>query len=565
MEKLTGVGVSPGRAIAKARVMAPAVEPPPEGQTLADDADPSAEAERISTAASTVQAHLQKRADKVGGDARELLAATAQMAVDPALVSAAKKKVTGAGLSGERAVFDAAGEVSAMLKKLGGYMAERTRDVDDVRDRIIAELRGFPPPGIPEDDVPFVLIAHDLAPADTATLDADTVAGLVTAEGGPQSHTAILARSLGIPAIVAVAGAEGIADGAEVYVDGAVGQLDTEPGDEERERVATWQRQLQELQHFDGQGRLADGHRVSLLANIANADDAVHAAQARAEGVGLMRTEFCFLDRATEPSIDEQAEQYRRAFAAFPKAKVVIRTLDAGADKPMPFLTDATEPNPALGVRGFRTTRRAGSVLDNQLAAIARAAAASDADVQVMAPMIATAAEAEDFAGRCHTAGVKTAGVMIETPAAALSTENIFAHAEFVSIGTNDLTQYTMAADRQLGSLADLNNAWQPALLRMINTAVDGARAAGVNGAQRPVGVCGEAAADPALAVVLVGIGVTSLSMTARALGPVAAILGSVTSETARDAARAALDADSADAAEAAARDKVPSLTEFGL
>ena len=278
--------------------------------------------------------------------------------------------------------------------------------------------------------------------------------------------------------------------------------------------------------------------------------------------MGLLRTEFCFLGRELEPSLEEQVAAYRGVFDAFGGKKVVVRTLDAGADKPLPFLTDASEPNPALGVRGYRTDWTSPGVLARQLAAIAAAAQGSDAQVWVMAPMIATAEEAAHFAAMCATAGLETPGVMVEIPSAALTAEAIFGEVEFVSLGTNDLSQYTMAADRQLGPLAGLNNPWQPAVLMLIAATVAGSMA---QGGGKPVGVCGEAAADPALAVVLVGLGVSTLSMTPRALAAVGAVLGSVTLAQAQDLAKTALAAPSAAEGKARVRAGLPILDELGI
>jgi len=234
--------------------------------------------------------------------------------------------------------------------------------------------------------------------------------------------------------------------------------------------------------------------------------------------------------------------------AAFPGQRVVVRTLDAGSDKPLPFLTADDEPNPALGVRGVRTSRRDPEVLDRQLSAIAAAARAESADAWVMAPMIATVAEADDFVARARAAGLDTVGVMIETPAAALMAPELLRAVDFVSIGTNDLAQYTMAADRMVGDLADLADPWQPALLRLIGM-VGAAGAA----ADTPVGLCGEAAADPALGAVLIGLGVSSLSMAARAITPVGLRLGDLDLDVCRRAAEAAIAAPDADRARAAA------------
>jgi phosphoenolpyruvate-protein phosphotransferase (PTS system enzyme I) len=243
-----------------------------------------------------------------------------------------------------------------------------------------------------------------------------------------------------------------------------------------------------------------------------------------------------------------------------------VRTLDAGADKPLPFLTDTAEPNPALGVRGYRTDRAVPGVLARQLEAIARAEEATDAEVWVMAPMIATTTEAQEFARMAAAAGLRVPGVMVETPSAAVTADQILHHVKFVSLGTNDLTQYTMAADRMMGSLAELNNPWQPAVLRMVRSTVEGAREAEAEGVgPRNVGVCGEAAADPALAVVLVGLGVHTLSMSARGLAPVAAVLRSVDMGTAQALAALAVQQPSAEEAAAAVRAELSVLAELGL
>jgi phosphotransferase system enzyme I (PtsI) len=441
-------------------------------------------------------------------------------------------------------------------------MAERATDILDVRARIVAELRGVPAPGIPSSNEPFILVAEDLAPADTATLDPNKVLALVTAGGGPQSHTAIIARSLGLPAVVAAVGVDELPDGTEVYVDGAAGSITASPDDSLRAAAKAWAATASLLAEFSGTGSTADGHLVPLLANVGGAKDAQAAAKLGAQGVGLFRTEFCFLERDTEPTVEEQAAAYKGVFDAFPGKKVVLRTLDAGADKPLPFLTDSTEPNPALGVRGYRTDFTTPGVLDRQLEAIAKAEKASEADVWVMAPMISTAEEAARFATMCAEAGIKTPGVMVEVPSAALTADTILREVAFASLGTNDLTQYAMAADRQLGPLAGLNTPWQPAVLRLVSLTVEGSRA---EGHSKPVGVCGEAAADPALAVVLTGLGVTTLSMTARSLAAVAAVLKTVTLAEAQELAKLALSAPSAVEARAWVREKLPVLEELGL
>jgi phosphotransferase system enzyme I (PtsI) len=537
------------------------ISEPPAGDQLAAGTTAEEATAALKAAAQAVHDELKARAAHASGDGKAVLEATALMAKDTMLIKGAAKLVA-RGTSAERAIWESGSSVSEMLHNLGGYMAERATDVLDVRARIVAELRGVAAPGIPSSETPFVLVADDLAPADTATLDPNKVLALVTSGGGPQSHTAIIARSLGLPAVVAAVGVDHIADGTEVYVDGAAGSVTSEPDGSLRAAAEAWAATASLLAEFTGTGATADGHQVPLLANVGGGKDAVAAAKLGAQGVGLFRTEFCFLERDTEPSVEEQAAAYKSVFDAFPGKKVVLRTLDAGADKPLPFLTDSTEPNPALGVRGYRTDFTTPGVLDRQLEAIALAANQSEADVWVMAPMISTAEEAARFASMCADAGLKTPGVMVEVPSAALTAEAILREVGFASLGTNDLTQYAMAADRQLGPLANLNTPWQPAVLRLVGLTVEGSRAEGNN---KPVGVCGEAAADPALAVVLAGLGVSTLSMTARSLAAVAAVLKTVTLQEAQELAKLALAAPSATEARVRVREKLPVLEELGL
>ncbi|WP_043440759.1 phosphoenolpyruvate--protein phosphotransferase [Arthrobacter sp. L77] len=561
MENFAGVGVSPGRVIGPVRHMPPSVGEPPAGERHDTPDAPDQAVAALKAAAKTVQEELKRRAGIAKGDAKAVLQATSLMATDPLLLKSATKLIN-TGTSPARAVWEAGASVAEMLHNLGGYMAERTADVLDVRSRIVAELRGLPAPGIPASDTPFILVAEDLAPADTATLDPALVLALVTSGGGPQSHTAIIARALGLPAVVAAHGVDAIDEGTLAFVDGAAGTLTLEPGAEEEAAAEAYAAAAAALAVFDGVGVTADGHEVPLLANVGGAADAVKAAEAKAQGVGLLRTEFCFLGRDTEPTAEEQIEAYKGVFDAFPGRKVVVRTLDAGADKPLPFLTDTSEPNPALGVRGYRTDLTSPGVLERQLRAIADAAAQASADVWVMAPMISTAEEAADFAKLCSNAGLQTPGVMVEVPSAAVMAESILGQVSFASLGTNDLTQYTMAADRQLGSLAALNNSWQPAVLRMVELTVEGSAA---EGNAKPVGVCGEAAADPALAVVLVGLGISTLSMTPRALAGVGAVLNSVTLADAQRIAGIAVASPTAAEAKARVRAELPVLESLGL
>ncbi|MGN7964478.1 phosphoenolpyruvate--protein phosphotransferase [Microbacterium sp. 22179] len=536
---LRGRGVSSGVAAASVVHLAPAL-PEPDGGVVVAESERAAEVSAVERATVAVAEHLRARSAESTGEAREILDAARLIASDPELLADARALVLSQGRTAARAVWEAARSHETALEALGGRMAERVADIRDVRDRVIAEILGLDLPGVPEREEPFVLVAVDLSPADTAALGGGRCTALVTEQGGPTSHTAIIARSLGLPAVVGVTGATGIREGEIVLVDGDRGTVEVGP---DEERVAS-ARAAAVVVEFDGQGRSADGHPLALLANVGGAADALAAAAARAEGVGLFRTEFCFLGRTDAPSVDEQVIAYRGVLAAFPGRKVVVRTLDAGSDKPLPFANVDDEENPALGIRGLRIARRSPRLLDDQLRALALAAEAESALVEVMAPMVATVDEAAEFAERARGAGIDRVGIMIETPSAALLATEIFEVVDFVSLGTNDLAQYTLAADRLLSELGDLNDPWQPAVLRLIGAVGAAGRAAG-----KPVGVCGEAAADPALAPVLAGLGVTSLSMAPRALGRVGAALAAVDQDACRRAADAALAAPTASAA----------------
>jgi len=532
---LSGTGVGSGLVVGSVRRMP---DPLPEPPVTASGLTPSAELERATIALAETAADLRERGNVAGGVAKEVLDALALMAGDALLLKDVAGRIDG-GVTAERAVFDAFAGFAEIMKSAGGYMAERAGDLGDVANRVIARIMGVAAPGVPQSTTPFVLVARDLAPADTALLDFDIVQALVTTDGGPTSHTAILAREKGLPALVGVHGADVLVDGDTVLVDARRGELVVHPSADRVEKALTEaDARVAARVTTTGPGRLADGHEIALLANIGSATSASSAVAAHAEGIGLFRTEFLFLDSETAPSVDVQQAEYSAVFEQFAGQKVVVRVLDAGADKPLPFLTDDGEENPALGRRGIRALFAHEEILRNQLTAISRAAAASSADVWVMAPMIATVDETEIFVAMCREVGITTAGVMIEVPSSALLADRILEVADFVSIGTNDLTQYTVAADRLLGSVSELQDAWNPAVLRLI-------REVGQAGEQtgKPVGVCGEAAADPMLAVVLIGLGVTSLSMSAIALADVRAEISRFTLDEARKLAERALSA----------------------
>lgn len=520
------------------------------GDLTADTTAPTDEAarseakQRIAAAMQTVSARYTELAElQPEGDLKDVLVATAEMAEDPSLVESAEGYVD-EGHPATHAVRLACAEVAELFASLGGYMAERVSDLNGVRDRVIAELLGVGMGGAELVD-DSIVVAEDLTPADTAMLDVSKVRALVTELGGPTAHTAIIARQWGLACVVQVEGATALPEGAPALVDGAAGVVIANPDAEASEQVRKRNELLDSLDSDVNPAATADGQAVQLLTNIGGAADAEEAAQHACEGVGLFRTEVLFLSAKTAPTADEQAEVYRQVLRAQAGRKVVFRTIDAGADKPLAFANVDHEDNPALGVRGYRLVRTMPELLQTQLEAIARAAAdVPETTVWVMAPMIATPDEARDFAAQARATGIKTVGAMVEVPSAALQAEHFLAELDFVSIGTNDLAQYTMGTDRLLGALADLIDPWQPGVLKLIEATAQAGQKLG-----KPVGVCGESAANPLMSLVLVGMGVTSLSMSSSALSVVRLALRHTDLTTCQQMARAALDARDPEAA----------------
>ncbi|MGB8020366.1 MAG: phosphoenolpyruvate--protein phosphotransferase [Candidatus Nanopelagicales bacterium] len=559
LRTLTGVGVSPGVGAGPVVRVVDSVPEPKQGPGTGT---PAEEYQAALKALEDVAADLEDRGRRAGGEAQHVLEAQAMMARDPDLAAGIKQR-TGSGSNAARAAFDTFGVTREMLLTLGEYFAARVTDLDDIRNRTVALLLDVPAPGIPELTEPSILVALDLAPADTALIDKSMVLAFATQEGGPTSHTSILARNLGIPAVVGCKGVRELPAGSRVLVDGTSGKVVIDPPDELVAELSGHDAKRRAALAAVGNapGKTADGHKVPLLANIGGPEDVGKALDNGAEGVGLFRSELLFLDRADAPSEDEQYGLYRAVLEGFTGRKVVVRTLDAGADKPLPFLPFGEEPNPAMGVRGLRICMEAPEILQTQLRALARAAEGLDTELWVMAPMIADVYEAQWFKEACDEAGLKAKiGTMVEIPAAALRAKHLGAVAEFFSIGSNDLTQYTFAADRQIGSVARLQDAWQPAILDLVAVTTEGGSENGI-----PTGVCGEAASDPALACVLVGLGVNTLSMSSGALPGVRAALAAHTLDQCHAAAARARDAVDAPAAKAAARSALPKLAELGL
>jgi phosphotransferase system enzyme I (PtsI) len=538
----SGIGVSNGVAAGPvARVHGP-VLPSRDGAPV----DVDAETDRAAEALDAVGGELEALAQRAGASGA-VLVRQARISRDPSLASIVAQLVS-SGRTAARAAWEGFGAYRDMRAADPMRAVPDRVELDDIRDRVVAKLLGEPPPGIPDPGTPFVLVARDLSPAVTAGLDPKRVVAIVTERGGPTSHTAVLAKALGIPAVVACPGVASLRSGQQVLVDGAAGEVIADPDNEQRGALSR-DRAAASEPPARGPGRTRDGRPVALMAAVGSTTDVADALEAGAEGVGVFRTEFTFLDRAEPPSVAEQAAAYREVFDAFPGRQVTVRTLDIGADKPAPFVRLGDQPNPALGVRGLRVARRHPDLLTDQLTAIASATRGGKANVRVMAPMVATTAEAAWFAAQAHQAGVTTTGVMVEVPAAALRAADLLRVVDFVSVGSNDLAQYTFATDRADGELSDLLDPWQPAFLDLIATVLRAGNVAG-----RPVMVCGEAPSDPLLALVLVGLGAAGLSMTPRALADVRSTIARHSFDECVNVAAAAVSADGPSEARARVR-----------
>lgn len=491
----------------------------------------------------TLENLLKQEADP---DKAAIFAAHRVLLRDPDLLdiaSSAIDKGKSAAFAWRRAYTTYAERLAGMTNEL---LAQRAADVRDVGQRVLEEITGQrrERPDIPEGTI---LVAEDLTPSDTASLDRTKVAGFCTVAGGASSHVAILARSLDIPA---VAGIEPrtleLDDGALVILDGGKGTVRTNVTEDDVARIARHQervaaRRARDLAAADEPAVTGDGHRIEVVANIGGLDDAREAMTKGAEGVGLLRSEFVFLGRAKAPTEDEQAEVYTAIASALqPGQPLVIRTLDVGGDKPLPYLPIAPEENPFLGERGIRVGLDRPQVLRTQVRAILRAAGAG-AKINVMFPMIATIEDLREAKAifeeerRALDVGPVPLGIMVEVPSVAVMAAQFAAEADFFSVGTNDLTQYTLAMDRGHPKLAPQVDGLNPAVLGLIGQSVAAAHAAG-----RWVGVCGGIASDPQAVPILVGLGVDELSVSIPAIPAVKAQIRSLSrADCAKLAARA--------------------------
>ena len=425
-------------------------------------------------------------------------------------------------------------------------LAERAADLHDIGQRVLRVLAGAEhgAPRLP--DHPVILVADDLTPSDTAQLDPKRILGLCTASGGPTAHTAIIARSLDIPcAVGAGAAVLEVTSERTCILDGSAGKLYIEPNAEDVEAAKRFQVDLGNRRNEEYATRyepavFTDGHRVEVVGNIGKAAEAAAAVEAGAEGIGLMRTEFLFLDRETPPSEDEQFEAYSEMTRALNGLPLILRTLDIGGDKIASYISLAKEENPFLGVRGIRLCLRQPGIFLPQLRAIYRAS--TTGPIKIMFPMISTLEDlheakqvAEQVRQELGVAPVEI-GIMVEVPSTVLMAAEFAKHVDFFSVGTNDLTQYTLAMDRMHAALAKNVDGLHPAILRMIDMTVRAAKGAG-----KWVGVCGGVAGDPLGAAILSGLGVTELSMSLPSIAAVKSSLRKIKRADAENLARRAL------------------------
>jgi len=552
----TGIAASPGLVIGTL-VLADS------GELEVEDlpATPAADAHTLDRALSAALARLKALADDATAGAKAeqaaIFKAHADLLQDPELLLATSRSVIeghGVAWSWRRAV---AARVAQQRALADATLAARAADLHDVGERVLAHMLGRDgeadgaSAAWPADTI---LLADDLSPSVTAQIDTSRVRGFCTARGGPTAHTAILARALGLPAVVAAG--VGVLEtpalnGAVAILDGYRGMLFVAPTEtaleETRERIERLRRRQQaEAQDRQLPATTLDGHTVEIAGNANRADQALKALEAGAEGVGLMRTEFLFLERNEVPDEETQYQVYRAMVEALAGRPLVVRTLDIGGDKQVPHLDLPHEDNPFLGVRGARLCLRRDDLLVPQLRALYRAA--KHGPLSVMFPMISTVEEVLQLQQRMESirqeldAPKVPVGIMIEVPSAALMADRLAAHVDFFSIGTNDLTQYTLAVDRQHPELAGMADSLHPSVLRLVEHTVAGARRHG-----RWVGVCGGLAGEPLGAALLAGLGVNELSMSSSDIGSVKALLRRHSMTELQDMARRALDADTGD------------------
>ncbi len=496
--------------------------------------NPGEEMKRLADALQTARVQLEavyaKACKEVGEEKAAIFQAQLEMLDDPDLLEAIENRVQEHSLNVEAALEDSAAAFATTLEEMGNeYFRERAADVRDMSNRVMQILTGFDKKAYTTLTTPSIIIAYDLAPSDTIHFDKTRVLGFAIAQGGPLSHTAILARTLGLPAVVgAHEDVLGIANGQEIVLDGESGTIYPEPDQDflqsYKERQAKEQDQKAHLIRLAHQPAVTrDGHTVEVVANIGSVTEAKQSIEYGAEGVGLLRTEFLYLQRTDLPDEEEQYQAYREILDVYGDLPVVLRTLDVGGDKDLPYMDITQELNPFLGVRAIRLCLQRPDLFRPQMRAALRAGAGHN--LKIMFPMIATLQEMragkavletcwQELKNEGHALPEKLeVGIMVEIPSAVIMADVLVQEADFFSIGTNDLTQYVMAADRTNPGVSSLTSSFAPPVLRMIDRAIQVAHQHG-----KWVGLCGELAGEPLAIPILLGLGLDEFSMNAPAI-----------------------------------------------
>ena len=500
----------------------------------------------------------QKALDEMGPEEAAIFEAHMQIAQDPSLSDGIKSLVE----SGHTNVVAATAQTietfaNIFLGMEDPYMRERGADIKDIGDRLMRNMLGMNPRGLSHISGEVILVAQDLAPSDTASLDKNVVKGIVTAAGGPTSHAAIMARTLEIPAVMGVGDIESFVDGDKAVVLGTDGIVEMNPSDadwaEYTNQAAAFQEELKRLRESANlEATTTDGHYVELFGNIGKAKDAKNALTMGAQGIGLYRTEFLYMENDELPAEDVQFEEYKKVAQDMKGKPVIIRTMDIGGDKELKCLDLPSEMNPFLGYRAIRISLNRPDIFKVQLRALLRASAFGD--IHIMYPMIASVEEVKQAnamldeckaeltaEGKEFNKDIKV-GIMIEVPAAAVISPILAKYVDFFSIGTNDLCQYTLAVDRMNEAIGSLYQPLHPGVIRLIKHVIDASHEQG-----KFTGMCGELASDPVATMILLGLGLDEFSMTASSIPLIKNILRSVSKAECEEVANKALSMDTAE------------------
>ena len=500
----------------------------------------------------------QKALEEMGPEEAAIFEAHMQIAQDPSLSDGIKSLVE----SSHTNVVAATAQTietfaNIFLGMEDAYMRERGADIKDIGDRLMRNMLGMNPRGLSHISGEVILVAQDLAPSDTASLDKNVVKGIVTAAGGPTSHAAIMARTLEIPAVMGVGDVESFVDGDKAVVLGTDGIVEMNPSDadwaEYINQAAAFQEELKRLRESANlEATTTDGHYVELFGNIGKAKDAKNTLTLGAQGIGLYRTEFLYMEKDELPAEDVQFEEYKKVAQEMKGQPVIIRTMDVGGDKELKCLDLPSEMNPFLGYRAIRISLNRPDIFKVQLRALLRASAFGD--IHIMYPMIASVEEVKQAnamldeckeeltaEGKEFNKDIKV-GIMIEVPAAAVISPILAKYVDFFSIGTNDLCQYTLAVDRMNEAIGSLYQPLHPGVLRLIKHVIDASHEQG-----KFTGMCGELASDPVATMILLGLGLDEFSMTASSIPLIKNILRSVSKAECEEVANKALTMDTAE------------------